>query len=239
MKTYSADLHIHTCLSPCAEIEMSPKNIVKKAKEMNLDIIGICDHNTCENVPYVKRSAKNHGVHVIGGIEVTSKEEAHLLALFASTKALYVMQKIIYDNLSGLNDANKYGDQIVVNENNEILRFNTKLLIGATSLSVEQIVDYVHSLGGIAIASHIDRGSFSIVSQLGFIPPGLKIDAVEISNKENIDVYRDLLLPMVMFSDAHQTKDIGKNITHFRMNNVSLKEMHKSLLAEDNRKITV
>jgi len=239
MKTYKVDLHIHTCLSPCAELEMSPRNIVREAKKRGLDIIGICDHNSCENVPYVEKSAKSLDLGVIGGMEITSKEEVHILALFDSMRALFAMQKIVYDNLSGTNNEKLYGDQVVVNENDEVIEFNKRLLIGATDLSVENIVNKIHELNGLAIASHIDRASFSLISQLGFIPQGLQIDALEISNSAKIFLYKDMLLPLVTFSDAHKTYDIGRSFTNFIMHQANFEEMRKSLLGKDGRKVLV
>ena len=82
IKEFKADMHIHTCLSPCADLEMSPRNIIKEAKKKGLDIIGICDHNSAENFPAVEKSANKEGIKVIGGIEITSREEVHVLALF-------------------------------------------------------------------------------------------------------------------------------------------------------------
>lgn len=239
MKTYKTDLHIHSCLSPCAELEMSPQNIVREAKRYGLDIIGICDHNSCENVPYVKRSAENDGLSVTGGIEVTSREEVHILALFDNQEDLFSMQKIIYDNLPGTNDEKLYGDQVIVNENNEIIDFNKRLLIGATELSVEKIVDLIHELNGLAIASHIDRKSYSILGQLGFIPAGLKLDALEVSSNERIDTFKDEYFPIVTFSDAHSLNNIGKSFTNFLMAQANLEEMGKALIGKEGRKVFV
>jgi PHP family Zn ribbon phosphoesterase len=218
---------------------MSPKNIARRAAEMDLNIIGICDHNSCENVPYVKISAEKYNLKVLGGMEITSREEVHILALFDNDEELFSMQKVVYDKLSGTNDAKKYGDQVVVNEDDEVLEFNTKLLIGATTLAVEHIVNMIHDLNGLAIASHIDRASFSLISQLGFIPEGLNIDALEISNTAKLSDYRKLSIPLLMSSDAHRSSDIGKNVTHFTMKKPCLDELHKSLLRKDGRKAFV
>ncbi len=239
MRTFKADLHIHTCLSPCAELEMSPRNIVKGAKKCGLDVIGICDHNSGENVSYVSIAAKNEGLNVLGGIEVCTREEVHILALFSTSEDLLAMQKIVNDHLFGTNDEKLYGDQVVVNENNEVIGFNKKLLIGATDLSIEEIVNKIHDLNGVAIAAHIDRDSFSIISQLGFVPEGLQIDALEVSKKDKIENFKDLGLPLVTFSDAHCLNRIGKRFTNFSMKQVSLEEMRKSLLEEDGRKVFI
>lgn len=239
MKTYKADLHIHTCLSHCAELEMTPKNIVAESERKGLNIIGICDHNSCENVISVKKSARNIDLDIIGGIEITSKEEVHVLALFDNEKSLQYMQQIVYDNLIDTEDEKIFGEQVIVNENDEVLGFNKKLLIGATTLSIENIIKYIHELGGIAIASHVDRERFSLISQLGFIPEGLVLDALEISNKNRFQDFSDRLLPIVTFSDAHVLRDIGKNYTSFSMERLTFDEMRKSLRGEEGRKIEI
>lgn len=238
MNLFKADLHIHTCLSPCAELEMSPKNIVKQAKDCGLDIIGICDHNSGENVLAVKRSAEQQGLSVIYGIEVTSKEEVHILALFESEKELLCMQNIIYDNLKGINIENYYGEQVIVNEYDEVLGFNNRLLIGATILSVDKIVDIIHELNGLAIAAHIDRESFSIIGQLGFIPDSLHFDALEISSKDKLPV-NTKPLPLISSSDAHTLAAIGSRFTLFLMKNTSFEEIRRSLLEENERKVMI
>jgi len=239
MNEYKADLHIHTCLSYCAELEMTPKNIVRESEKRGLNIIGICDHNSCENVINVKKSAKNMNLNIIGGIEITSKEEVHVLALFDNEDSLLSMQQIVYYNLVDTYDEKIYNEQVIVNEDDEVLGFNKKLLLGATELTIESIVKYIHELGGIAIASHVDRERFGLISQLGFIPEGLMLDALEISDKNQFRNFNNKSLPVVVFSDAHSLKDIGKNYTSFYMEQLSFDEMKKSLLCEAGRRIEI
>ncbi len=241
MKMYKADLHIHTCLSPCAELDMSPRYIIKEAKEKGIDIVGICDHNSCENVPAVERHAENQGgdVNIIGGMEITSNEEVHILALFDDDESLFAMQKIVYDNLQGINNEKRFGEQVVVNENDEIMGFNQKLLIGATELSIEDIVNLIHKLDGLAIASHIDREAYGIIHQLGFIPPGMPLDAVEVSTADKIKDFKDISFPIVTASDAHDIKHIGRSPTWFFMAQPNIEEIKKSLLGKDGRKVIV
>lgn len=239
MKMYKADLHVHTCLSPCAELEMSPKNIASTAREHGIHLLGICDHNSCENVPGVKKSAEREGLNVIGGMEITSSEEVHILALFDDEERLFSLQKIIYEHLPGLNDEKRFGEQVVVNEDDEVLDFNTRLLIGATELSVDNIVKTIHELNGLAIASHIDRESFSIIGQLGFIPQGLQLDAVEISARGKVEDFKDISFPIITSSDAHELDDIGSSFTQFFMKDVNLEEMKRSLLGQDGRKVII
>lgn len=240
IKKFKADMHIHTCLSPCADLEMSPRNIVKEAKRKGLDIIGICDHNSAENFPAVEKSAHKEGIKVIGGMEVTSREEVHILALFGNQKDLFFMQEAVYLHLKGTNNEKQYGPQVVVNENDEVLDFNNKLLIGATEMSVEEVVELIHKNNGIAIAAHVDREVFSIIANLGFIPERLELDALEITEpsiRDKINTDKDFVF--ITSSDAHFIKDIGKRYSCFLMKESTFEEIRKSLCKEDGRKVLI
>ncbi len=240
LKKIKADFHIHTCLSPCADLEMSPQNIVHKAKTEKIDLIGICDHNSAENVPALKKAAKKLKIQVLPGIEVTTQEEIHVLALFDKITSALKLQEIIYKNLPGENDEKTFGMQVVVNEKGDVIRFNKHLLIGATSLSLEKMVKLIHSMEGLAIASHIDRPAFSIISQLGFIPDSIRLDAVEISPLISIVQAKKRFnpeLPMVQFSDAHFLKEMGNGYTIFYIEKSNTQEIKKALLSQEGRKI--
>ena len=244
LKRFEADLHIHTCLSPCAEFRMSPKRIVKRAKLKGLDMIGICDHNSAENVACTKKVGEKEGLAVIGGIEVTSQEEVHILAFFDEDKGLFELADLIYENLPGINDERVFGEQIVVNEDDEVLSFNKRLLIGATVLPLHQIVDRIHSLSGLAIASHIDRDSFSIIGQLGFVPDGLELDGLEVSprlslKKAQLEFGQAFNFPLVTFSDAHTLEDVGQSVTCLLIEEANIKEIRKALFGEDGRKVVI
>ncbi|MFQ6092917.1 MAG: PHP domain-containing protein [bacterium] len=243
LRSFRVDLHIHTCLSPCGDLEMSPRAIVEAAGNRGLDIIAICDHNSAENVAATVRAASGQPLTVLAGMEITSQEEAHLIALFDETDRVLELQKIVYAHLpkeTGIEI--NIGDQIVVNELDEVEGFNTKLLIGATALSLHKVVKTVHRLGGLVIASHIDRESFSIIGQLGFIPEDLELDAVEISAatpleeaETDFSLYGDF--PMVTSSDAHFVDDIGKRCTEFLLSEATTEEIKKALLNVDGRKV--
>ncbi|TNF53649.1 PHP domain-containing protein, partial [bacterium] len=141
LKEYKADLHIHTCLSPCSDLRMTPSAIAKTANEKGLDIIAITDHNSAENVPAAKKTGKNNDITVLAGMEVTSKEEVHVLGLFEHYVEIQKLQEIIYEKLQqGENDVKEFGEQVVVNEYDEVISFNPRLLIGATGLSLKEIV---------------------------------------------------------------------------------------------------
>jgi len=244
LRRFAADLHIHTCLSPCCESRMSPRRIVEQAKLRGLDMIGICDHNSAENVACAKKVGEKEGLAVIGGIEVTSQEEVHILAFFDEDKDLFELANLIYENLPGINDERVFGEQIVVNEDDEVLSLNKRLLIGATVLPLHQIVARIHSLSGLAIASHIDRESFSIIGQLGFIPDGLELDGLEVSprlslKKAQLEFGQAFDLPLVTFSDAHTLEDVGKSFTCLLMEEANIKEIRKALFGEDGRKVVI
>jgi PHP family Zn ribbon phosphoesterase len=243
LKIFRADLHIHTCLSPCADIEMTPAAIIKAAVEKRMDIIAVTDHNSAENVIASQKAAERTKLTVLAGMEITSSEEAHILALFDDFEGIMKMEDIVYENLQpGENDEKLFGDQIVVNEKDEVLDFNKRLLISATSLSAQKIVNTIHSLGGLAIASHIDRDAFSIISQLGFIPEDLRFDALEMSpNTERgkaallFSAYKSF--SWTTSSDAHWLKDIGRKTTSFIMNEPTLEEMRLALKNIEGRKV--
>jgi len=242
LKKIKADLHIHTCLSPCGDINMSPTLIVKKANSKGLNVIGICDHNSSENVNAVMKAVHDKNLKVLGGMEVTSKEEVHILALFDEDDKLSELQEIVYKNLKGTNDDELFGYQLIVNEQDEIIDINNRLLIGATDLSVDRIVEHIHSLNGIAIASHVDRERFSLIGQLGFVPDGLELDALELSprymsHKKHLSFPLSQDLPLVTFSDAHFVEDIGKTATTFLIEDINVTELRKAFKNRDGRSI--
>ena len=241
MKEFRADLHIHTCLSPCGSLAMVPGVIVKETLRKGLDVIGICDHNATENVIAVRKAAEKEKIPVLGGMEITSQEEVHILALFDNDESLSEMQRIVYENLPGTNDERAFGEQVIVNEEDRVVGLNDRLLIGATRLSLEAIVEAIHSLGGLAIASHIDRESFGIVGQLGFVPEGLALDALEVSPRSSVANAHAAFpqasgFPLVTFSDAHYPEDIGNRWTGFLIEDIRTVEMKWALQAQQGRR---
>jgi len=238
--TLKADFHIHTCLSPCGDLDMTPKAIVENSLEKGLDLIAVCDHNSAENAEATIRMGLKKGLKVLPGLEVCSREEVHSLAIFESADQALKMQEIVYSHLKGTNRPEFFGDQVVANEFDEVEGFNDHLLIGASGLGLLEVIDNVHKLGGISIASHVDRPSFSVMSQLGFIPKDLPLDGIEISQItkfEEISAMTDL--PVMTFSDAHFIKDIGRVHTEFYVETASLGEIKMALKGESGRKIGV
>jgi len=242
LKSFNCDLHIHTCLSPCGELDMHPKALVQRALEQKLDIIAISDHNASANVPYVIAAAAGKNISVIPGMEITTREEVHLLALFESPSDLTKLQSVIDRHLFGENDEARFGVQAIVNEQGEVEGLNHQLLIGATDLSIDSIVDTIHQMSGLAIPAHIDRESFSILSQLGFIDDHSRFDALEISRLTGIQQgriqYGDLSqYPFLTSSDAHFIKDIGTSTTHILLKEPTFAELKMALFKQNGRRI--
>jgi hypothetical protein len=167
---------------------MTPSNIVKQALDKKLDIIAVSDHNSAENVGVTIDIAQEHNITVLPAMEITTSEEVHLLALFGNLDDCINVQKEVHSSISKV-PLYKHDEtsQPVVNEKDEILSFNPLPLINATDISLASIIDLIHNNSGLAVACHIDKEAFSIISQLGFIPPGLPLDAVEVSFRVRSD----------------------------------------------------
>lgn len=241
-KIYNCDLHIHTCLSPCAELDMHPKALVERALDAGLDVIAVCDHNSSENVPYVINAARGKNLKIFPGMEITSSEEVHLLAIFDALSDLTSLQEIIYEHLPGKNEEERFGVQAIVNEDGEVEGLSDKLLIGATDLSLDDLLNYVHGHHGIAIASHIDRESFSVLSQLGFIDESFHFDALEVTPHTGLKQarikYRDLnRYAFITSSDAHFLNDIGSAVTRIMLKQPTLAELKLAFARQDGRYI--
>ena len=240
LKTFNCDFHIHTCLSPCADLDMHPQALVGKILEAKLDVAAICDHNSSENVPFVMNAARGKNLNILPGMEVTTSEEVHMLAIFDSLDNLARLQELVYQHLAGENDETRFGVQAIVNENGEVEGLSDKLLIGATDLSLDKLISHIHEFEGLAIAAHIDRESFSVLSQLGFIDENVKFDALEVTPFTGIEKarikYRELSnYSFITSSDAHFLKDIGKAKTEIILQDVSVAELRMAFAGQNGR----
>ncbi|HPH55916.1 MAG TPA: PHP domain-containing protein [Smithella sp.] len=240
MKVFNCDLHIHTCLSPCAELDMHPAALVEKTIDAGLDVIAVCDHNASENVPYVIKAAQGTHLKILPGMEITTSEEVHFLALFDSLSDLIALQHFVDLHLPGKNDEDRFGVQAIVNEHGEVEGLSDKLLIGATDVALNDLLTVVHHYHGLAIASHIDRESFSVLGQLGFIDDSIHFDALEISYAAGIrqtrERYADLKkYAFITSSDAHYLKDIGRATTKIMINEPTLSELKMAFSRENGR----
>ncbi len=189
---YSCDLHIHSSLSPCADNDMTPNNIVNMARLCGLDIIAICDHNSIGNVEAVIDAAKNLPLTVVPGMELETAENVHFVCLFEDLDAAQYFDNWLKPFKSTVkNRPEIFGEQLYINKNDEITGFENNLLVYATSCSIYEAKKKIDSLPAVIFPAHIDRSSYSIISNLGFISDDLNFSTVEISKNVKKD---DILL---------------------------------------------
>lgn len=237
MKRFAADLHIHTALSPCADKEMTPLAIVQAAVRKRLSMIAICDHNTTGNVNAVMVAANTLGqdlLSVIPGMEITTMEEAHVVALFSGLTAAQAVSDQVRATLPDANSALRhFGQQLLMDAQGQVIGQETKLLAVACGLSLKETIRLIKRHGGLAIAAHIDRPSFSVLSQLGMFPEDAHFDGVEISvagvHSSWAKKAAGFGLPVIVSSDSHFLMDVGAATTLFEMQTPTFAEMELAL----------
>lgn len=235
MANLRADLHIHTVLSPCGDLEMSPVNIIRIAGEKGLDIIGITDHNSTRQSAIIRDYGKEKGIYVLTGAEVTTEEEAHCLAFFPDDKRLTEFQAYLDVHLPGIqNNPEKFGYQVVADLQDNIIYQEEILLISALDQNIEEVEKKVHELDGIFIPAHIDKTRFSILSQLGFIPRDLKYDALELSPHTQTEFFLTQhpelkQAAFIQSSDAHYPEQIGCVSTILSLHEISFEAIRKAI----------
>jgi predicted metal-dependent phosphoesterase TrpH len=222
LRLVRADLHVHTALSPCGSDGMTPPAIVAAALARRLDMIAICDHNTAGNVGAVQEAARAAGglLAILAGMEITTAEEVHVLGLFPDLAAAEAAAATIRTMLP-IADADYYaffGAQWLLAAEGHHTGAETTALALATPLSLSAAVKLIHGCGGLAVAAHVDRGLFSVFSQLGVFPGGADFDAVEVSGRTREDSprlpeFRALNLPITGSSDSHFLEEIGTTTT--------------------------
>jgi signal transduction histidine kinase len=202
---------------------MHPAAVVRAAAEASLDGLVVCDHNAADNVPAVLRAARAAGLGAVPGMELTSEEEVHVVALLPDARAAEALQARVSAVLPPRPPGEAvFGEQVIADEQAEVLGFNPLLLAGATTWSLEHAVDEIHQVGGLAVAAHADRERFGVIGQLGFVPEGLALDAVEISALMPYDLGRAkfgqaLRLPVLTGSDAHEPRAVGRAVTFLHL----------------------
>lgn len=243
MKTLLADFHIHTLLSPCAEIEMTPHHIVMRAAQYGVDAVAITDHNASANAAAAVEAAKNYGVKVFPGMEVECREEAHIVVLFDTLEQLAAWQKIVDANMSGLkNNAERFGAQFIVDDDDNFIAEEERMLLGPLKLPAAEVIQKVNAMGGMAIAAHVDRPSYSLLMQLGFLPSDMGLAAAEISSAGIRELKEQKLklalggLNYVTDSDAHMMDSFingPKNL--ITVKSLTVAELKLALAAEEGR----
>lgn len=181
------DLHIHTCLSPCGENDMTPSTVAGLSALAGLDMIAVCDHNTAGNVRAVRDAAAvlAPGLLVVAGIELTCAEELHMVCLFPTVEAAEAAGEEIYAALPPImNREEIFGAQLLMDEEDNETGRLAKLLANATAISVDDASAFTARYGGFCYPAHIDRDSMSVLAALGEIPESLGFQTVEIADPE-------------------------------------------------------
>ncbi len=241
MKTFRADLHIHTVLSPCASLEMSPAKIIEKALEQKLDLIAVTDHNSTRQCALTKKLAEQRGLSVLLGCEVNTSEEVHVLCFFRDLETTRIFQKFLDKHLPKIqNKPDFLGYQLILDEHETITGEEPYFLGSGLYSGIDTIGNLVDKLQGIFIPAHIDRPHNSIFSQLGFLPPSLKTDALQISRyadehktKIRYNIPDDITI--ISCSDAHYPEDVGSGVTRFFMEELSFAEIKLALNRQQGR----
>ena len=206
------DLHIHSCLSPCASLEMAPSAIARAARERGLGGIAIADHNSARNAQAFATCCAREGVAALFGLEVCTAEEVHALTIFDTVEQAMAMTAWVYDALvKRVNQPEVFGDQPVVDADDNIEELEWRMLGFATRRTVYEVGERAHALGGLVVASHVDRPSFSAFSQLGVLSGDEGFDAMELSRTADESRWRERTgaMPLVRSSDSHLLADLG------------------------------
>ena len=243
MNTYLADLHIHTVLSPCGDLEMSPGNIVEKAAEKGLDIIAVTDHNHCGHARLTRELGAGLGIWVVYGAEINTREEVHCLTFFDTDEQLSVFQEELERNYVKIpNDTSLFGHQVIVDEQEQIVEEIKQSLYPGLKWSIGEAADVVHRLGGLFVPAHVDRAMNGLFSQLGIFPEDLEVDAVEIWRRTTRKVaqneYPELKqYTLIQNSDAHFLEDIGRSGNRYTMKARNFSELRMALKGEEGRTV--
>ncbi len=213
MKRYYYDLHIHSCLSPCGDDDNTPNNIVGMATLCGLDIIALTDHNTSKNCPAFFEAAKRHNVIPIAGMELTTSEDIHVVCLFEKLEDAMRFDNYIEDNRIKIkNKPSIFGNQMVLNENDEPIMEIESLLINATNLSITDVGEKVADFGGICYPAHIDREANGVIAILGSLPVDTSFNFYELNDSANVEEYSNLYgiasNRFIISSDAHYLTDM-------------------------------
>jgi len=236
VKAYRADLHIHSCLSPCGQLTMSPHAIVDAALAVGLDLIAVTDHNTAAMTPAIARVARKKGLAYLYGLELQAREDVHLLAYFddeatclAFADEIYALLPDTYEDPYGL------GDQVQVDAEENILRYEPRFLVNSLDLSFVNAVRWIGELGGLAVPAHIDREFFGVLSQMGELPEEVDFPIVEVLGECIPETCGDAAV--LRTSDAHFVEAIGQRVTCITVEDLTIAELRKAATGIGGRSI--
>jgi predicted metal-dependent phosphoesterase TrpH len=244
MRQFAVDLHIHTKLSPCGSEEMTPAAIVAAACAAGLEIIAICDHNTCRNASAVMGAANGTALCVLPGIEVETSERIHVIGVFPDVASAAQVSERIGGSLPEADEeyTTRIGAQILMTESGERWGMETRALASPSRFDLRASVELIRGLGGLAIAAHIERPSFSVYSQLGDVPRDIPFDALEVSPVHHRPIglrekFARYGWPLVASSDSHYLVEVGRARSHFQMEAPTFGEIRLALQGRDGRSV--
>lgn len=244
MKKFRADLHVHTVLSPCAEIEMLPPLIISEAQIKGIGLIAITDHNASANIEAVQKAAQGTEITVLPGMELQTKEEVHVLCLFDTIDQMQTFQEFVDKKLPSIkNRPDFFGEQLVVDQNGDFIRKEERLLITSASVSIKEAYFKVNEIGGILIPAHVNRKVNGLIEILGFVPEDVPFLALEISRhispekaKEKFPQIKNYKL--IQNGDVHRLSEfIGSTI--FDIERPSIFEISLALMSKEGRSFNV
>ncbi len=203
------DLHMHSCLSPCADDDMTPANICGMAYIKGLQAIAVTDHNSARNLPYVREAADHYGLILLPGMEITTREEVHLLGYFREVETAVEVGEYFSSHLPPMkNRPDFFGNQFVMNTDDEVVAEEDRLLMGATDLSLSECAAYIRAHGGAAVPAHVNRGKNSLLTNLGFFPRDVEFPVAEYWKPLPLDENLIGDRRMIWNSDAHHLGDM-------------------------------
>lgn len=214
----SYDFHIHTCLSPCGDNDMTPANITGMAALKTLDAIAITDHNTCRNCAPAIKLGQEYGLLVVPGMELTTSEEVHVLCLFEELSAALEFGDYVYEHLLPVeNKPAIFGEQLIVDETENVTGTLSKLLINATDISFDNVFSLLLSYRGIMIPAHINKDTNSLIANLGFVPPDSSFKCYEYVKNDQMSHIIDenpglKSCVSITDSDAHYLEHISEPV---------------------------
>ena len=242
MKLFRADLHVHTALSPCAADEMTPPAIVQAALNAGLSMVAICDHNSAGNAAAVQQAAGDR-LCVIAGMEITTSEEAHVVGLFPSAVAAFTAAQEVARGLPEIDQeyTRFFGEQWLLDATGALIGKEGRMLANSSKYSLNDAVRLVHGHGGLAVAAHVNRRSFSVISQLGLIPEDVEFDALEVFTRSGqpspVAEFRTFGLPVLTCSDSHYPDNVGNIYTTLEMRQPSFEELVLAVRSVDGRRV--
>lgn len=218
MSLYRCDLHLHSCLSPCGDEDMTPGNIVGMSLLNGLQIVALTDHNSTKNCPAFFKIAKANGIIPVAGMELTTAEDVHAVCLFRDLESAMAFGEYVDAHRFKIqNQPEIFGHQSITDENDEVIGEEPYLLLNASNLSLEEAFAEIKKRGGVCYPAHIDRTSNGIIAMLGDFPPDPYFTAFELRDGETLArckqqhaVLRERSMVHVVSSDAHYLTDIAE-----------------------------